>query len=206
MQDARLRRVVRPLAKILTLLLVTGVWLAMTSTGTAAPGAGTSPVISTSDLGRVTSHVSGTTSDGRHVRGTFTPSAFSVVGGQLVSTGTLDLVLRGHGKPQLVHDQVTVPVRSINGTSLAGLAAAPTATASCKVLHLDLGPLDLNLLGLQVHLDEVVLDIAAQPGPGNLLGNLLCAVAGLLDGGSPISGLLDQISGLLTQILAALNL
>ena len=45
-----------------------------------------------------------------------------------------------------------------------------------------LGPLDLNLLGLEVHLDPVVLDIVAQPGPGNLLGNLLCAVAGLLDG------------------------
>jgi len=45
-----------------------------------------------------------------------------------------------------------------------------------------LGPLDLNLLGLEVHLNRVVLDIVAVPGAGNLLGNLLCAVAGLLDG------------------------
>ena len=51
-----------------------------------------------------------------------------------------------------------------------------------------LGPLDLNLLGLEIHLDTVVLDIIANPA-GGLLGELLCAVANLLDGG-PLGGLL----------------
>ena len=49
--------------------------------------------------------------------------------------------------------------------------------------------------------DKIVLDIDAQSGPGNLLGNLLCAVAHLLDGGGPLSNLvnlLNQILGLLT--------
>jgi hypothetical protein len=68
-----------------------------------------------------------------------------------------------------------------------------------------LGPLDLDLLGLQVHLDRIVLNIVAQSGAGNLLGNLLCAVTGLLDGG-PLAGLLGQLNTLLNQILAALNL
>ena len=49
------------------------------------------------------------------------------------------------------------------------------------------------------------LDITAVPGPGNLLGNLLCAVTGLLDGG-PLAGLLGQLNDLLGQILDALNL
>ena len=53
---------------------------------------------------------------------------------------------------------------------------------AARCLHLELGPLDLDLLGLVVHLDPVHLDITAVPGAGNLLGNLLCAVAGLLDG------------------------
>jgi hypothetical protein len=61
--------------------------------------------------------------------------------------------------------------------------------------------LDLNLLGLVVHLDRVVLDISAVPGAGNLLGNLLCAVAGLLDGGGP----LVAIAILLNRILAILS-
>ena len=80
----------------------------------------------------------------------------------------------------------------------------PTATtATCDILHLVLGPLDLNLLGLNVHLDQVVLDITATPGAGNLLGNLLCSIAGLLDGG--LSGVLGQLTGLLNQLLAILG-
>jgi hypothetical protein len=72
--------------------------------------------------------------------------------------------------------------------------------SSCEILNLVLGPLDLNLLGLEVHLDQVVLNITANPGPGNLLGNLLCAVANLLNGpanGNAIANLLNRIFGLL---------
>ncbi len=77
------------------------------------------------------------------------------------------------------------------------------ATASCEILDLVLGPLDLNLLGLVVHLDTVHLNITAVPGPGNLLGNLLCAVAGLLDntGGGTAGGALNGIAALLNNIL-----
>ena len=82
-----------------------------------------------------------------------------------------------------------------------GAMAAGVTAASCDILNLVLGPLDLNLLGLEVHLNQVVLDIIGTTGAGNLLGNLLCAVAGLLDGGGP----LGQIAGLLNQILAILN-
>jgi hypothetical protein len=41
-------------------------------------------------------------------------------------------------------------------------------------------------------LNQVVLDITAIPGPGNLLGNLLCAIAGLLDG-VDLSGVLGNL-------------
>ena len=205
-KHARLRTLMRPLATILGLVLITGAWLAVSGPTTAAPPDGTSPIVAKSDEGKAKSRVSGTTDDGRRVAGTFTPEAFSVVEDQLMATGTLDLVLRGGGPPEYVSEEVTVPVRSINGTNLAGLASSTQAPGACDILHLDLGPLDLDLLGLVIHLDEIVLDIVAQPGPGNLLGNLLCAVAGLLDGPGPIAGLLDQIVGLLEQILGALDL
>jgi hypothetical protein len=78
-----------------------------------------------------------------------------------------------------------------------------SVSGSCTILTLTLGPLDLNLLGLMVHLNQVVLNITAQPGPGNLLGNLLCSVANLLNGGN-LSNLLTQLTGLLNQILGAL--
>jgi hypothetical protein len=44
--------------------------------------------------------------------------------------------------------------------------------AECPVLHLVLGPLHLDLLGLIVDLNKVVLDITAIPG--TLLGNIFC--------------------------------
>lgn len=75
-----------------------------------------------------------------------------------------------------------------------------TASGACTILHLTLGPIDLNLLGLMVHTNQIVLDITAQAGSGNLLGNLLCAVAHLLDSnGAPLtlSNLLNRILGLL---------
>jgi hypothetical protein len=56
---------------------------------------------------------------------------------------------------------------------------------------------DWDLLGLQIDLSRVVLDITAQAGAGNLLGNLLCAVANLLNDPSGLSRLLNSILDLL---------
>jgi hypothetical protein len=90
------------------------------------------------------------------------------------------------------------------------LDAVPTQNGNgnggCEILDLVLGPLDLDLLGLVVSLNQVELNITAVPGPGNLLGNLLCAVAGLLDGpggglGGAIENLLDRITGILDGLL-----
>lgn len=47
----------------------------------------------------------------------------------------------------------------------------------CTVLDLVLGPLDLNVLGLMIHLDRVRLLITADPN-GGILGSLLCSLAG----------------------------
>jgi len=88
-------------------------------------------------------------------------------------------------------------------------AASPMAAPATNILHLALGPVDLNLLGLQVGLDNcangpVTVDITAQPGAGNLLGNLLGSVAHLLDNpsnGTALANLLSRISGLLGGLL-----
>jgi len=174
-----------------------------------------------SDEGKVKSVVRGTTEDGRKVRGTFTPSSFQVQDGVLMVTGALKGAITGHGPRKTFTKSITVPVQSVNGQDLtaagaqglrsgASALAAPAAAAAlapgaCDILNLVLGPLDLNILGLEVHLNQVILDIVAQSGAGNLLGNLLCAVVGLLDGGL-LGGLLGQLSTVLNQILAILNL
>ena len=84
----------------------------------------------------------------------------------------------------------------------------PPPADVCPILHLELGPLDLNLLGLRVQLNQVVLDVDAIPGPGNLLGNLLCAVAGLLDGvdlGGVLGNLLQNLIDALIRLLEGLG-
>ena len=82
----------------------------------------------------------------------------------------------------------------------APATAAPPAQLSCEILRLSIGAINLDLLGLQVSLSPVLLVITAVPGAGNLLGNLLCAIAGLLDGVGPLA----QIVNLLNQLLALL--
>jgi len=85
-------------------------------------------------------------------------------------------------------------------TSLAG--------ATCSVLSLELGPLELNLLGLEVALDDcsngpVTVDITAIQG-GGLLGDLLCGLANLLNSNgsaTAIRALLFQITQVLGQLL-----
>ena len=119
--------------------------------------------------------------------GTFSIDKFVSQNGALAAQGTLTGTLTNTvtGVVQNVSQAVTLP-----------LAAAGT----CDILHLTLGPLDLNLLGLVVHLDRVVLDITAQQGPGNLLGNLLCGLAGILDSNAP-TGVLANLLNVLLGVL-----
>jgi len=71
---------------------------------------------------------------------------------------------------------------------------------SCDILSLFLGPVFLDLLGLQVLLAPVILLVTALSGDGQLLGILLCAVAHLLD---PTPA--QQQLGLLNQLLVLIN-
>ena len=157
--------------------------------------------------GKMTSKIVGTASDGSKVTGTFTPLRFVKKDGKQQVKGVIEgVVTHADGTKETFTALRTTKVKSINGKSLSGLTAkSAQGLAACDILHLVLGPLDLDLLGLQVHLDKIVLDIVAVPGPGNLLGNLLCAITGLLDGG-PLAGLLAQLNELLGQILEILNL
>jgi hypothetical protein len=72
----------------------------------------------------------------------------------------------------------------------------------CDILFLDLGPIFLDVLGLTVDLSAIQLDINAVQGAGNLLGNLLCAITGLLDNPSTT---LNGVVNLLNRIFALLG-
>jgi hypothetical protein len=195
-------------AILVGILAALSLLVATPGTAVAAPkerGA-TSPVVLNDSTAKVTSTITGTTEDGRKVKGRFTPTSFEMVGDTMEATGELTGRIPGEGA---FSERVSLPVQSVNGESLDGASSAALAQAaapSCDILNLVLGPLDLNLLGLEVQLDQVVLDIIAQPGAGNLLGNLLCAVAGLLDGGLGLGALLEELVAVLNDILGQLGL
>jgi hypothetical protein len=113
--------------------------------------------------------------------------------GQLRAIGTLsgDVVNAAGDTVGTVTDKpVSVPVTAEDG--------------SCQILDLSIGAVNLNVLGLIVQLDPVHLNITAQQGSGNLLGNLLCTVAHLLDNNGP-SGSLGGLGGLLAPIVNLVN-
>jgi hypothetical protein len=180
MEEIRMKRRLTSIALVLCVSLLMPVMSATAAQPAPAPGTAIP--------------VTGTFTDSLGGTGTFTGNfnlqRFAVQNNQIVAVGTLTGTLT---------NSVGTVLGSILRTISMILDAAATQ-ASCEILHLELGPLDLNLLGLVVHLDRIVLDITAQSGPGNLLGNLLCAVANLLNGG----GALSTIVNLLNQILAQL--
>jgi hypothetical protein len=117
-------------------------------------------------------------------------------GEALVAVGQVSGVLTdATGAARTVFKTTSVPV----SLSAAAANAVTVTQVSCGILHLELGPLDLDLLGLVVHLDKVVLDISAEPGAGNLLGNLLCSITGLLD--SPGLRLVKLLNDLLAILV-----
>jgi len=150
----------------------------------AAPAAPASHAVAAAQPAATTLPVTGTLG-GSAFTGQLSNLTTSVVNGVVQLSGTIT----GTGLPAA-------------GTSFTAPVQALQVTGGCSILNLDLGPLHLNVLGLVVDLAPVHLDITAVPGAGNLLGNLLCAVAGLLDHNSPAGGL----AGLLNRLLTGLGL
>src|SRR6187401_1131225 len=182
----------------ITLALATSFLIgpALTAQRNSKDGAGLTVPFSTTGVNN------GGTAD---IAGTFTITRFANQGGTLVAIGTLAATATDAttASTRSIITEMTLPVTSITSGDSAAPAAVITQAVSCGILHLELGPLDLDVLGLVVHLDKVVLDVSAEPGAGNLLGNLLCSIANLLNSG-PLAQILNQLVGLLNQLIAAL--
>jgi hypothetical protein len=133
---------------------------------------------------------------------------FANIGGMPTALGTVTgTLVDENGAATGIVRNVGLPLVLPTGTTSSGIAGGEVGIgtqAICEVLHLELGPLHLNLLGLIVDLNQVVLDITADSA-GGLLGSLLCSVAGLLGGGQPLQQIVNQLVTLLNTILGALG-
>jgi hypothetical protein len=188
------RWLVATLATACSLLLVTGTGVANAQEGPA----------------RLTQIVpiSGKSTHGKkQFTGTYTIDRFIAKGGKLYSVGKVKGKV-GHKK--VTKDNVRMPAAVANATSAGGAHASqvplplpplPPGNA-CSILSLDLGPINLNLLGLVVRTNQIQLRIDAVQGPGNLLGNLLCGITGLLDPNALSNTPLGQLTQILNALLA----
>jgi hypothetical protein len=196
------------LAMTAMMLLYYGGSPATSATGSQGAGAAAKSSyhrVAHNPQGFARSKIVGQTAKDHRVTGSFTPLGFSKHNGHLRARGLLNgVVHKGNGTTRTFTVVRTFKVKSMNGTVPGAAKAGAGAKATCDILHLVLGPLDLNLLGLKIHLNKVVLDIVAQTGAGQLLGNLLCAVAGLLDNGGTLSQLLNRLGQILNQLLMGL--
>jgi len=121
---------------------------------------------------------------------------YSATKDTLKVSGTLQGTLtKGDGTTKDVNQAFSTKAKAKTGSGdFSGVSAQ---AVSCSILQLDIGAIHLDLLGLVVDLAPIHLDVTAVPGAGNLLGNLLCAVAGLLDPNSALATFLNQLLAIL---------
>jgi hypothetical protein len=121
------------------------------------------------------------------VRGTATSSAGAPLGSVLAGPISLPVSRPEPGGP-------------IVTTTAVG--AAVVAQATCQVVHIELGAVNLNVLGLIVTTQPIVLDLSGDTaGP---LGNLVCTLLETVNTVVDLVGLLNQILGLLTGLLGGI--
>jgi hypothetical protein len=150
--------------------------------------------------------VSGTLADGGTFTGKVTISEF----GYDEATGlTVSGVLNGTATTAdgATHEDISQPFSDVHASLTSASNSATSGfqiQATCQILDLDIGAIHLDLLGLVVDLSPIHLDITAVSGANNLLGNLLCAVTGLLD---PNGFLIDLVNtlGQLLDLLSQIN-
>lgn len=108
------------------------------------------------------------------------------VGGVL--DGTVDMN-SGPDVPVTNEQFLTKAKASVPGPS----GEVTTQQGACQILDLDIGRIHLDLLGLVIDIAPIHIDITAVEGPGNLLGNLLCALVGILDPNTALANFLNQL-------------
>jgi hypothetical protein len=106
-----------------------------------------------------------------------TITSINIQDGRLIASGAATSMVNGK-----IH---TVPF-----STTLNIALDPSGVgAICPVLDLQLGPIDLNLLGLVVKTSPICIDITAYED-GGLLGSLFCALGGRMAAGQPLEHIL----------------
>ena len=170
--------------------------------------------------------IAGTFQGGGDFKGTVSISRFAHSGDQIVAVGLVSGVLTRGSRTlgTVVAGEMTFPVAVRSGgqllanrrTSDTGILTravwSPQQSSgrymlvqaqNCPVLDLSLGPANVNLLGFQVALGAVSLNLTGLSGTP--LGDLVCAASDLLGNVAGLVNLLNSILSLVTGLLGGLT-
>src|SRR5436190_22984726 len=158
---------------------------------------GTSPPVDVNLLGLVVTtsnidaHLSATTGDGQ------------ILGNLLYNLANLANPGRSSGLLALLNALGSGNLNSTAGSSGGSLSGATSAPQ--QLLQIRLNPINLNLLGLEVHTDPVVVNLSTQGGDGKLLGNLLGAVSTLINFPG-VGAALNNVLGTVVDLVNSVDL
>jgi hypothetical protein len=128
--------------------------------------------------GRTISNIEALLEDGTTFTGRIINLTLELVEGEILASGRLIGQVNGD-RINEVFEGVALDVLDGAGDILP---INGNGNGVCPILFLELGPIFLDVLGLIVEVpDPIVVEIRAERGPGQLLGNLLCALLGILD-------------------------
>jgi hypothetical protein len=146
--------------------------------------------------------MTGTATNGKKFTGTYTISRFATKAGKVYAVGTVKGRLKGKS---VTKRNVFAPVslaRQAAQTSQTPAPPIPPSQNACQILRLDVGPIFLDLLGLRLRTLPIHALLEGVRGPGNLLGNLLCAITGILDPQAATPATPSQLAQVLNALLA----
>lgn len=144
------------------------------------------------------------TSAAGNFSGTFTVNRFEVRNNAVVAVGVVRGSIPGAGSAFVGEVAAPVTVGTASAPAAAsGAAAAPQAAATCQVLHLDIGAVNLNVQGLIVATQPISIDLSGDSAAP--LGNLVCTIESTLNNVVGLVGLLNQLLGVLTGLVGGLT-
>ncbi len=119
------------------------------------------------------------------------------------SSGDVGQVLLDVYYLQKGYSQVTSALGTANTASAVTPPAPPSSSTPTgnELVTLTLNPLNVNLLGLQLQTSQIQVNISAQPGQAELLGNLLGDTANLLN----LPAVNSAVNSVLSSAVTLLN-
>jgi NADH:ubiquinone oxidoreductase subunit K len=143
--------------------------------------------------------LTGTVVSGGTFTGSFSISRFENRGGTIHAVGTVSGVVIGPSARSGISGPLALPVTVTSDQPLATQSALAVAQAQvpCQI-HVSFGGLTLNLLGVDVTLNPVMLDLVAGSGP---LGNVVGQICTLLNTAGNVVGLVTNLLNTLLGLL-----